>query len=380
MKLLSRLKNLLDPPKHPEEIAIAHDYLTQKGGAERVVLAMHRAFPQATIYTTLYNPEKTYEEFKNANIVVSPLNKIGIFRKNHRAALPFLPIASSLLKVPAQKTLVSSTGWAHGFNFAGKSFVYCHSPARWLYLSDQYLGDQTGKVLSTILYAMRPILTKWDQWSVRKAGQYAANSTVIQQRIMEVYTKDSEIIFPPFSLPPDEEMEPIAGLEEFLADENYFMVVSRLLPYKNVDVAIKAFADLDQKLLVIGDGPLAADLRAMSTDNVKFASNISDAQLRFAYAHTRGLLAVSYEDFGLTPLEAGAFGKPTIALHAGGYLDTIREGLNGLFIEKPEIEDLLQGLEAFEHTAWDFFAIKDYSDRFSEFWFRKKLQEKMDEL
>ena len=93
MKLLSRLKNLLDPPKPSEEIAIAHDYLTQKGGAERVVLAMHRAFPQATIYTTLYNPEKTYEEFKNANIVVSPLNKMGIFRKNHRAALPFLPLS-----------------------------------------------------------------------------------------------------------------------------------------------------------------------------------------------------------------------------------------------------------------------------------------------
>ena len=136
----SPFKKILEAPQATEEIAIAHDYLTQRGGAERVVLAMHRAFPEATIYTTLYDPEKTYPEFKDAKIVVSPLNKIGVFRRNHRLALPLLPIASSLMKVPAKKTLVSSTGWAHGFNFAGESFIYCHSPARWLYLSEQYLS------------------------------------------------------------------------------------------------------------------------------------------------------------------------------------------------------------------------------------------------
>ncbi|MDO4916751.1 MAG: glycosyltransferase [Rothia sp. (in: high G+C Gram-positive bacteria)] len=364
-----------------EDIAIAHDYLTQRGGAERVVLAMHRAFPDATIYTTLYNPEKTYSEFKNAKIVVSPLNKIKLFRENHRAALPLLPFASSLLKVPARKTLVSSTGWAHGFNFAGKSFIYCHSPARWVYLTDQYLGQHTGKLLSVILYIMRPFLFYWDQRAAQKAGPYAANSTAIQKRINLVYQgKSSEIIFPPFSIPDDSGLEKIHDLEDFMEDSNYFLVVSRLLPYKNVDIVIQAFEGLSHKLLVVGDGPMADELQVMAPYNVRFACNISDAELRYAYKHARALLAVSYEDFGLTPLEAGSFGKPTIALHAGGYLDTIRDKFNGIFIDKPEISAIREGLKRFDEQTWDSLAIQDYSAGFSEYWFASKLKEKMENL
>ena len=374
-------QNLLAPPAATEEIAIAHDYLTQRGGAERVVLAMHRAFPEATIYTTLYDPEKTYPEFKNAKIVVSPLNRIKFFRKNHRAALPLLPLASSLLKVPARKTLVSSTGWAHGFNFAEKSFIYCHSPARWVYLTDQYLGDHTGKAMRFALRFLRPALLLWDQRAARHAGLYAANSTTIQQRIEAVYGgKESEVIFPPFSIPSEKGIEPLPELEEFMKDGDYFLVVSRLLPYKNVDVAVQAFAGLNQKLLVVGDGPMAEELHEMAPENVQFASNISDAQLRYAYQNCRALLAVSYEDFGLTPLEAGSFGKPTIALQAGGYLDTIREDINGVFIQSPDVDHVRAGLVQFDSREWDCVAIHDYSDRFSEHWFKKKLREKVRDL
>lgn len=380
MKILSAIRNVWKRPQPIEEIAIAHDYLTQRGGAERVVLSMHRAFPEAVIYTTLYNPECTYSEFKNAKIVVSPLNKIPAFRRNHRLALPLLPVASSLLKVPARKTLVSSTGWAHGFNFAGKSFIYCHSPARWVYLTNQYLGDHSGIILTIALRALRPFLERWDQRMAHKAGPYAANSTVIKKRIEVVYGKESEIIFPPFSIPEKAGIETIPELEEFMREGDYFLVVSRLLPYKNVDVAVKAFAGLDKKLLVVGHGPMADELQAMSTENVKFARNIKDAQLRYAYANAKGLLAISYEDFGLTPLEAGSFGKPTIALHSGGYLDTICDGFNGIFIENPSIEDVRHGLEAFHTQKWDSLAIKEYSERFSERWFIKKLKERIEEL
>lgn len=376
----SPFKKILEAPQAAEEIAIAHDYLTQRGGAERVVLAMHRAFPEATIYTTLYDPEKTYPEFKDAKIVVSPLNKIRVFRRNHRLALPLLLIASSLMKVPAKKTLVSSTGWAHGFNFAGESFIYCHSPARWLYLSEQYLGDHSGKFISGALCVLRPLLTIWDQAAAKKAGSYAANSTVIMKRIRAVYSKEPQLIFPPYSISQNQRMEEIPGLEEFMAPGDYFMVVSRLLPYKNVDIAVQAFAGLDKKLLVVGDGPMAEELHAMSTDNVKFASNISDAQIQYAYAHTKGLLAVSYEDFGLTPLEAGSFGKPTIALHTGGYLDTIKEGINGHFINQPRIEEICAALEEFDTFHWDEDAIKEHIEHFSEKRFAQKLHDTIDNL
>lgn len=376
----NHLNNKRRSPRVTEEIAIAHDYLTQKGGAERVVLAMHKAYPQATIYTTLYDPKNTYPEFKDANIVVSPLNKIGFFRKNHRAALPLLALASSLMRVPARKTLVSSTGWAHGFRFAGKSFVYCHSPARWLYLSDQYLGQYSPKIVRMALRILRPWLILWDRNAARKASTYVANSTEIRRRISRVYQRPAEVFFPPFASTQAQSLEPIAGLENFMAGEDYFLIVSRLLPYKNIHVALEAFRQTDKKLLVIGAGPMAQELYAMGGSNVRFASNISDAQMRYAYAHCLALLAISYEDFGLTPLECGVFGKPTIALEAGGYLDTIVEGLNGHFIKVAAAPAIRAAVRRFNPEDWDAQRIKEHTAQFSEERFIRVLHEYMEKL
>lgn len=363
-----------------EEIAIAHDYLTQKGGAERVVLAMLKAFPEATIYTTLYDPENTFQEFKDARIVVSPLNRIGLFRRNHRIALPLLPFASSLLRVPAHKTLVSSTGWAHGFNFAGKSFIYCHSPARWLYLSDQYLGEESKKPVELALKILRPALTFWDKWAAHKAGPYAANSTIIQERIRNCYGKESEILFPPHTVSTMGARKPVSGLEDFLSGE-YFLIVSRLLPYKNVDKAVRAFNKLaNKKLLIIGDGPEKENLKAIAGDNIRFASHISDEEMRYAYANCTALLAVSFEDFGLTPIEAGAFGKPTIALRAGGYLDTIVEGTNGTFIEESTAENIKAAVTSFKAEDWSAKKIQDHVGIFSEERFIERLKNYMNQL
>lgn len=363
-----------------EEIAIAHDYLTQKGGAERVVLTMLKAYPEATIYTTLYDPENTFPEFKDAKIVVSPLNKVGILRRNHRLALPLLPLASSFLKVAAKKTLVSSTGWAHGFNFAGKSFIYCHSPARWLYLSDQYLGDESKKPVEVALKALRPVLTLWDKRAARKAGPYVANSTIIQKRIADCYGKRAEILFPPHSVSTDGAQKPITGLEEFLAGD-YFLIVSRLLPYKNVDKAVRAFNTMtDKKLLVIGAGPEKENLQALAGENIRFASQISDEEMRYAYANCTALLAVSFEDFGLTPIEAGSFGKPTIALQAGGYLDTIVEGTNGVFIKESTAENIKEAVEGFRASDWSAEKIQQHVDSFSEAHFIERIKNYMSNL
>ncbi len=379
-QLFTYLRQLFPRPAAREEIAIAHDYLTQKGGAERVVLAMHRAFPEAKIYTTLYEPEATFPEFADAEIVVSPLNRIGFFRRNHRYALPVLPLVSSALKVPARKTLVSSTGWAHGFNFAGKSFIYCHSPARWVYLADQYLGKNESSAMGYALKILLPLLKLWDQKVARRAGTYVANSTTIQQRIKDVYGRDVDIIFPPFSLQVDAAEAPVEGLEDFLDDGDYFLMVSRLMPYKNIDRVVEAFNLMGKKLLVIGAGPMEEELKKMAGPSVEFVANIADEQLRFAYAHCKALLAVSYEDFGLTPLEAGAYGKPTIALKAGGYLDTIRESINGVFIEQPTVENICSAVERFDPEAFDAGKIQDYVQSFSEERFIQKLRERISSL
>lgn len=356
-------------------VAIAHDYLTQKGGAERVVLAMHRAFPEAKIYTTLYHPEGTFPEFAAANIVTSPLNRIPLFRRNHRAALPFLAAASGALKIPADIVISSSSGWAHGFATTGSTFVYCHSPARWLYLTDQYIGR--SKKHSPGAWAVRmlgPALRRWDRRAAARADVYVANSTVVQERIKDVYGMDVDIFHPPHSVDTSGELESISGLEEFVGTGDHFLVVSRLLPYKNVDQAIAAFRGLDQRLLIVGAGPLSGQLRAAAPANVRFASDLTDAQMRWVYSSAKAVIAPSHEDFGITPLEGGAWGKPTIALRAGGYLDTIVEGVTGLFIDEPTAACIREAVREFQVDDWHSSAIKRHVENFSESRFRDRLR------
>ncbi|WP_237224128.1 glycosyltransferase [Rothia nasisuis] len=356
-------KHQLTSERYP--LAIAHDYLTQRGGAERVVLALHKAFPEAPIYTTLYDPDNTYPEFKNCTVITSPLNRVRLFRKDHRLALPFLPYFSGRLKVDAERSLVSTTGWAHGFDLPAQSFIYCHSPARWIYLTDQYIGHRINKGLARTFKMMRPFLRWWDRQAANRHPHYVANSSTIQQRIFDVYGKRTDIIFPPYSISEEGLQEPIPGLEDFMAD-GYFIIVSRLLPYKNVQQAVEAFAGLNQKLLVVGAGPMMDELQALASSNVAFASNISDEQMQYAYAHATALIAVSHEDFGITPLEGGAFGKPTIALKAGGFLDTIVDGVTGTFIKTPSAVDIRCAVENFDPSQFSSDAIRSHVEQFSE--------------
>src|SRR6478735_5976036 len=179
-------------------VAIAHDYLTQRGGAERVVLALHRAFPEATIHTTLYDPDGTYPEFADARVVVSPLNHIGALRREHRAALPLLPYAVSRLRVDADVVVASSSGWAHGVPTTGRKIVYCHAPARWLYQADAYLGDAAGRsTKARALDVLSGWLSRWDRRAAASADVYLAKSTVVRERIAAAYGIDATGVAPP---------------------------------------------------------------------------------------------------------------------------------------------------------------------------------------
>lgn len=361
---------------NPPTIAIAHDYLTQRGGAERVVLAMHRAFPEAIIYTTLYDPEGTYPEFRDAKIVVSPLNRIGFLRRHHRAALPFLAIAATALRVQGDVVVASSSGWAHGFGRPDScaALVYCHAPARWLYQSETYLGRRvTRSPQGLALLALRPFLARWDRRAAGRADAYLANSRVVRDRVQETYGIAAEVLAPPYGMDPNLGTEPVPQLTDWSAD-GYHLVVSRLLPYKNVHRAIEAFRGLAEHLVVVGAGPMADELRATAPDNVRLLSGLTDAEMRWVYSHANALIAPSYEDFGLTPLEAASFGKPTLALHAGGYLDTVEPGLNGTFFEEPTAAAIRAAIEDNRATRWDVAAIRAHADRFSEPRFHEALR------
>ena len=368
-------------PGSRPRVAIAHDYITQRGGAERVVLALQRAFPEATVFTTLYEPETTFPEFSDLDIVASPLNRIAALRRDHRKALPLLASTSSRMRIDADVVIASTTGWAHGFEATGKKIAYCHSPARYLYLQGQYLGDSSPLSPASLgVKALTPYLRRWDQRAARTVDTYISNSTVVRQRVREIYGRESQLIFPPHSVDISGPRSPLPELEEFVGLGGHLLLVSRLLPYKNVDTAIGAVAKLPlERLVVVGDGPEREALRASLPDNVRMVHGVSDATLRWLYARSRALLAPSHEDFGLTVVEAAAWGKPSIALHSGGYLDTVDEGATGRFFARPESQDIAAAIAASRFDVWDVQKIKAHARLFSEESFARRLRGLVDE-
>lgn len=339
-----------------------------------MVLSLHRRWPDAPIYTTFYDPEGTFPEFKDANVITPSANRVGPLRSDPRRALPLLPFISSRIHVKEPVAVVSSSGWAHGFRYSGTTLVYCHTPARWVYLLDDYLGAERSHSLKALAArSLRPALKMWDRSAVRRRTQYLANSTVVRERIGATYGIDVPIVFPPHTVSAGSAPTPIPDAER-LVPEGYVLSVARLMPYKHVDVAIEAVARAGKNLLIVGKGPEEERLRAMAGPSVVFAHDVSDAQLSWAYAHASALIAISHEDFGITPLEASGWGVPTVALRAGGYLDTIVEGLNGVFVDAPQVEAVAEGISRAAAREWDREAMRRHADQFSEARFHAEIE------
>ncbi len=356
-------------------VAIAHDYLTQRGGAERVVLALSRAFPEAPIYTSLYDVEGTFPDFREREVVAGPLDRIPVLRRNHRHALPLLAPAASRTHVDADVMVVSSSGWAHGFRTPGRTLVYCHNPARWLYQAEEYLGDAGPLAPRRLaLRALTPALRRWDRAAAHRADRYLANSSVVRERIAAAYGIEAEVVPPPPGIDTSGEQDAPADLAGW-GERGYWLVVSRLMPYKNVDVAVEALrARPDERLVVVGAGPLRERLLAERPDNVRILSHLTDAELRWTYAHATGLLAPSREDFGLTPLEANAWGIPVVALRAGGYLDTVVDGRTGLFFDEPTPAAVGDALDRAAGREWSPDVLRAHADGFGEEGFAARIR------
>ena len=351
-------------------MALVHDYLTQRGGAERVVVAMLRAFPGAPLFTSLYQPQETFPEFASADVRVMALNRVGFLRSDHRRALPLLAPAFARLRIDAEVVLCSSSGWAHGVSTKGRKIVYCHNPPRWLYQTSQYLGrGQAAKRLA--VEGLRRWLTKRDKAAASTASLYIANSSIVRRRIQETYGRDAEVLHPPPALTPGGQSEAIDEIEP-----GFFLCVSRLLPYKNVDAVAEAFRALpEERLVVVGSGPAYDQLTARAPGNVRFLGRAADEQLRWLYANCQALVAASYEDFGLTPLEAAGFGRPSVVLRWGGFLDTVVEDETGLFFNEPAPADIAEAIRRATRHAWDLALVQEHASRFSEARFAARLRE-----
>jgi glycosyltransferase involved in cell wall biosynthesis len=348
-------------PGMPRRVALVHDYLTQRGGAERVVLALTRAFPDAPLYTSLYQPEATFPEFAGVDVRPLPLNRVGPLRKRHRLALPLLAPAFSRLELTEDVVICSSSGWAHGVRAASRKIVYCHTPARWLYQPERYLRGR-GSATRTATHILRPALEGWDRRAAASADLYLANSSAVAERVRQIYALEAEVLPPPPALEPDGPAEPVPDVEP-----GFVLCVSRLLPYKNLDAVVRAFAQLrDEQLVLVGSGPEESSLRTLGGSNVMLVGAVSDERLRWLYRECSGLVAASHEDFGLTPLEAAGFGHPSAVLRWGGFLDTVEEGGTGLFFDSPTPEAVVDAVRRLRRNRWDADMIRAHSQRFSE--------------
>ena len=339
-----------------------HDYLTQRGGAERVVLELLRAFPGAVLHTALWNPAATFPEFAEHDVRVSPLQHVPGLRRDHRRALPLLASAFNRMRLTASDVVVcSSSGWAHGVR-TGRTpkVVYCHTPARWLHAvpgSSPY-GD--GPATLAAAAVRRPLLS-WDRAAAASATRYLANSSVVRERIQTAYDIEADVVAPPPGLLPD-------GPERDPGDlrPGFFLAVARLLPYKNVDVVVEAVKALpDARLVVVGDGPMRARLQDAATDRVVFRPAVPDDVLRWLYRSCSALVTASHEDFGLTPLEANAFGRPVVALRAGGHLDTVVPGRTGLFVEELDPRAFAAAMRRAASASWDPDVLTAHAEEFS---------------
>ncbi|MGH9101612.1 MAG: glycosyltransferase [Acidimicrobiales bacterium] len=378
-----------------EPVALVHDYLTQLGGAERVALSMARAFPEAALYTSFYDPAHTYPGFGKVDVRPMALNRSPLLRGHFRAALPVMAPAFSALRPPASVTLCSSSGWAHGVNPAGRKVVYCHAPARWLYQASRYLGglaggipapggrhDATDRLAPRLasrsrelaargaLGALGSALRSWDRRAAASAHRYLANSTATAWAVRSAYGIEAEVLPPPPALHPGGAERAPGAIEP-----GFWLCVARLLPYKNVDVVMAAVARLGDELVVVGDGPDRARIRQLAGPGVHVLGAVGDEELRWCYRRCRGLVAASYEDYGLTPLEAASFGKPSAVLRWGGFLDTVVEDRTGVFFDDPEPEAVAQALRRLDHLALSPQTLVDHAAGFGEEQFRRRLRE-----
>jgi glycosyltransferase involved in cell wall biosynthesis len=351
------------------EVAIVHDYLTQRGGAERVVLSMLRMFPDAPLYTALYEPDSTYPEFAEYDIRPLLTNKLGWLRRNHRRGLLLYPFAFAGCRIDADVVLCSSSGFAHGVRTSGRKVVYCYTPPRWLYdEAKTYLAGWSAPV-SSMVRAAGPALRRWDKRVAASADAYLTSSQAVRERISRAYGIDAEVVPPAVQPLADGASRSVPGI-----DPGFILCVSRLLAYKNLEAVSTAFEQLpDNQLVIVGTGPEKSRLTALAGSNVSLLGRVDDDQLAWLYSNCAGVVAAAHEDFGLTPVEAATCGKPSAALRSGGFLDTVVEGKTGLFFDEPDPMSIASAVRDLLEQTWDSESIEGHAEHFAEPFFAGRL-------
>ena len=331
------------------KIALVHDYLNEFGGAERVLSVLADMFPDAPIYTAFYKKNSTaYNHFKNHIIIPSWVHYIPFFSSKLHSPFRFLtPLIWSSFDFSGYDIVIGSASWyiTKGFKKGEntKEICYCHTPPRWLYGFKTSVEFQ--KYWPVRLYAtiVGHFMRLYDFSQAQKVDIFVANSNNVAARIKKFYRRDSVVIYPPVSLPSI----------PTIAKQDFYLIISRIVGAKGLDLAVKAAMKLNLKLKIVGE-PAGyyteyKQLKELSKSNVEFLGRVSDEELVKLYASARAFFALSTdEDFGITPVESQLAGTPVIAFRGGGYLETVIDGKTGVFFDEPTVDSLVSAIQKFQ--------------------------------
>lgn len=351
------------------KIALVHEFLTQFGGAERVLQNFLAIWPDAELHVLIHNSKKMEGKFDNVKIKTSYLNNLPMAQTDHKWYLAMMPHAVESFKFDKFDLVLSdSSSFAKGVKAKGKLHIcYCHTPTRFLWTEEKNYLDST-KYSGAVKILARPVLQmlkKWDLKAAQRPDFYIANSQNVRERIKNYYKRDAIVIPPP------------VDTEMFFPDgekKDYFFAASRLEPYKKVDLIIEAFNDLGWPLKIGGTGTDIERLKKMAKPNVEFLGKLDDVQLRKHYSQARGYIFAAEEDAGIMVMEAMACGTPVIAYGKGGSLESVLAGLTGEFFYEQSPQSLRDVLKNFNEKKYSPEKIREHAMQFDKMVFREKIK------
>lgn len=362
------------------KVALVHDYLNEFGGAERVLLELTEIWPRAPIYTAFYRSDSpAWERFKDKDIRISWAHHIPLFSKYLHSPLRFLaPLIWNSFDFTSYDVVIGSSGWyvTKGFGTRGTKrkkpieICYCHTPPRWLYGYKTSIEFQKYAPVRLYAAVVGHFMRMYDFNAAQKVDYFIANSRNVKARIKKFYRRESVVIYPPVELPKVTEVE----------KKDYYLVASRIVGGKGLDLAVKAAVKLGIKLKIIGR-PAGyyteyKGLSKIARENIEFLGYVSDEELSRYYQEAKAFLALSQdEDFGMTPVEAMLTGTPVISFRGGGYIESVVEGKTGIFFDEPTTDSLVEAIKKFEKTKFNYEDCIKQAKKFSKERFKKEILE-----
>ncbi len=352
------------------DLALAHEYFSVRGGAERVVDVLHGMWPQAPVYT-FFHDRRAYGELRGWTLRTSFLQQLPIGGGAHRVLLPLYPRAARSLRVPAatNAVLTSTSAFIKGISLADRTVhvAYCHSPTRYLWdWSERYLEEEVPAPLRGVVRELLVRLRKDDRAFADRVDHWIANSAVVQERIATYYGAMSEVVNPPIEV---DEFAPAATRGDF-----WICMPSRLVAYKRADIAVQAFNEVGMRLIVVGDGRERAALERIARENVTFAGRVSRETVRELLGAARGLIFPTEDDFGMVCAEALASGAPVVALARGGAREIVLHGENGLLVDDAEPSAFAAAVRQAERTGFDAERLRGSARRFDRPLFEARIR------